>query len=120
MNSFCASVKQIVKTPTTRGNTSLDVILTNMYNFYSRPSTLSPLGGSYHLSILLSPSSNFKQTFSEAYSTYRPLQSFSFGMWLSTEDWSDIYSLQNLDEKTATFHKKLIDKYQICFLEKKV
>ena len=39
-------------------------------------------------------------------------------MWLSTEDWSDIYSLQNLDEKTATFHKKLIDKYQI-FSQKK-
>ena len=30
-------VKQIVKIPTTRGNTSLDVILTNMYNSYSPP-----------------------------------------------------------------------------------
>ena len=40
-------------------------------------------------------------------------------MWLSTEDSSDTYSLQNLDEKTATFHKKLIDKYQICFPEKR-
>ena len=48
MDSFCASlkVKQIVKTQTTWGNTSLDVILTDMYNFYSPPSTLPPLGGS--------------------------------------------------------------------------
>ena len=40
-------------------------------------------------------------------------------MRLSNEDWSDIYSLQNLDEKTATFHKKLIDEYQIFFPEKR-
>ena len=124
MDSFCASlkVKQIIKTPTTRGNTSLDVILTNMYNFYSPPSTLPPLGGSIHLSILLSPSSNFKHYFYIAYSTYRPLQNsglLSFGVGLNTENWSDIYSLQNLDEKTAAFHKKLIDKYQICFPHKR-
>ena len=57
MDSFCSSlkVKQIVKIPMTRGNTSLDVILTNMYNFYSPPSALPPFGGSYYLSILLSP-----------------------------------------------------------------
>ena len=40
-------------------------------------------------------------------------------MWLTTEDCSNIYSLQNLDEKTAKFHKKLIGKYQICFPEKR-
>ena len=124
MDSFCSSlkVKQIVKIPTTRGNTSLDVILTNMYNFYNPPSALPLLGGSYHLSILLSPSSNFNHSFSITYGSYRPLQNsglLSFGMWLNTEDWSDVYSLKNIDEKMALFHKKLIDKYQICFPEKK-
>jgi len=42
-----------------------------------------------------------------------------FLLWLNTENWSDIYNIRNLDEKMAMFHKKLIDKYQICFPEKR-
>jgi hypothetical protein len=95
-------VKQIVEIPTTRGNTSLNVILTNMHNFYSPPSALPPSGGTYHLSILLFPSSNFKHSFSITYGTYCTLQNsglLSFGMWLNTEDWCDIYSLKILMRK---------------------
>ena len=87
-DSFCSllKVEQIVKIPTTR-------VLTNIYNFYSPSSVSPPLGGSYHLSVLLSPSSNFKHSFSMTYGTYSPLQNsglLSFGLWLNTEDWSDI------------------------------
>jgi len=109
----------IVKLPTTRKNTSLDVILTNMNNFYTPPSAMPPLGGSYHLSILLTPSSNFEHSFSITYRLCQNSALLSCVMWLNIEDWSDIYSFKNLDEKMATFHKKLIDKYQIYFPEKK-
>ena len=68
------------------------------------------------------PLSNFNHSFSITYGTNQPLRNsglLSFGMWLNTEDWSDIYSVKNLDEKMATFHKKLIDKFQILFPRKK-
>ena len=90
------------------------VILINKYNFYSPSSALPPLGGSYHLLIVLSSSSNFENFFSTTYGAYHPIQKFyllSFGMWLNTEDWSNIYSLKNLDEEMSTFCKKLINKY---------
>ena len=93
---------------TTSGNTSLDFILTNMYNFYIPPSALPSLGEIYHLSILLSSSSNFKHSFSISYGTYRLLQNsghLSFGMWLNTEDCSNIYKLKFLGEKLDEANK---------------
>jgi hypothetical protein len=42
------NLKTLVDFPTTKGNTSLDVILTNLSEYYQNPSKLAPLGGSYH------------------------------------------------------------------------
>ncbi len=41
------SLKQIVNQPT-RGNATLDLIITNLHNLYSCPSILAPLGSSDH------------------------------------------------------------------------
>ena len=53
IESFLRSqgLKQIVKFPTTKGNTKLDVICTNLSEYYNEPQDLPPLGGSYHYMI---------------------------------------------------------------------
>ena len=40
-------LKQIVKFPTSKSNTKLDVICTNFSEYYNEPKDLPPLGGSY-------------------------------------------------------------------------
>ena len=113
MDSNCSLliVKQIVNTPTTSRSTSLDIILNNPSNF-SPLLQLCSLGGSY-LPLLLSPSPNFKHSFSIIYGSYHSLKNsglLSF-KWPNAEDWPNVYNMQNLDDKIATFDQKLNNKY---------
>ena len=124
IDSICTSlnIKQLVKISTTKGNTSLDVICSNMSKYYNSPQALPPLGGSYHYCLLFSPSSAIEHSFTTSIGVCRPLSDtglFSFGSWLTSESWSDLYNSNNLDDKILIFHKKLIDSYSLCFPEKK-
>jgi hypothetical protein len=63
-NAF--NLKQVLKVPTLKGITTLHLICTNLSKFYKPVSTLPPVGGSYHFSLLLSPLAKVKQPFSVA------------------------------------------------------
>ena len=64
LNSLCNSLnlKQIVKIPTTKVNTTLD-LGPNMYTFYCSPVHLPPLGGSYNFRLLMKPLSKYNHIF---------------------------------------------------------
>jgi len=62
IESFLRSqgLKQIVKFPTAKGNTKLDVICTNLSEYYNEPQDLPPLCGSYHYMINWAPLPSYK------------------------------------------------------------
>ena len=107
-NSF--SLKQIVKVPTTKGNSTLDLICTNMSNFYRPVTILPPLGGSYHFSLLLSTLATVKHSFTITETVFRPLIDsglYNFGSWITSENWSPVHQTNDVDFKALSLQRKL-------------
>ena len=83
------SLKQIVSSPT-RGLATLDLIITDLYNFYDKPRILAPLGSADHSIVQLVHNNLDKQhpkpikRFVRRYS--RPA-TIAFGHWASTHRW---------------------------------
>ena len=53
-------LKQLVSFPTTKGGTSLDVICSNLSEYYQNPQELPPLGGRYHFMLHWNPLPSYK------------------------------------------------------------
>ena len=124
LDSTCIAfnLKKVVKVPTTKGNTTLDLICTNLSKFYKPVSTLPPLGGSYHFSLFLSPLAKVKQSFSITETAYRPLTDsglFNFGSWITTENWSTVYQTNDVDYMALSLQNLLRSNYEFHFPEKK-
>lgn len=85
-------LSQIVQAPT-RGNNSLDLIITNLPHLYSIPVISVPLGTSDHNSVLWSPVSNTSKSTPGPQTTKVLVRRFTesscmaFGRWSSTHNW---------------------------------
>jgi hypothetical protein len=65
LDSTCRNfnLKQMVDFPTTKGGTQLDVIYTNIKQYYKKPTLLPAVGGSYHYSIKIIPDFEAKHNY---------------------------------------------------------
>lgn len=101
-------LKQIVKFPT-RGEATLDFIITNLFNHYNEPQSFAPLGKSDHSCILLNPiiksGPNKIKT-----RTVRPIKDVgikSFGIWIQNQDWAEVFNSTGVQNKTDSFYQLL-------------
>ena len=115
--SIHCKLKQIVRSPT-RNEATLDLIFTNIQDFYSEPSISAPLGTSDHACVKL-------QSLNEVYVgnlkrkvKVRPIKDSSltsFRSWLSNFDWSNVCSITALDEKVDEFTNILTNAIEAFF-----
>ena len=112
--SNCA-LKQVITLPT-RGNAILDLLFTNLKNYYESPIILPPIGIADHNSIFVKPVANLMnpKPLKVKSRSVNPYAKLAFGGWLNGINWSFIYNLNSCDEKTNSFLDLL--KYAIdCF-----
>ena len=102
------NLKQVVNVPT-RGNRTLDLILTNVHNcFYNNPVTLPSIGNSDHLCVLYSPTNYIKQKDFKKKVMVRIFKKsgmIEFGAWVATFNWILLYRLQDVNDKVSYFSK---------------
>ena len=97
-------LKQIVKSPT-RGEAILDLILTNMHEFYKSPQILPPIGLSDHNTVVVSPTHIVKK----AKPTFvykrdlRQSKKDAMGRFLQSILWPEIFAQSQSCEDMANF-----------------
>ena len=103
-------LKQLVKF-STRGRRTLDVILTNLSQFYDQPEKLPPFGLSDHFTIKVLPmirpkrSDNIKILRTRDTSESNKM---ALGRVLSGIDWSCLHNLRTCDDKFSFFNDVLL------------
>ncbi|XP_065577546.1 uncharacterized protein LOC136038402 [Artemia franciscana] len=119
--SAALSLDQVVKSPT-RSDKTLDLIFTNVEDYYSAPKIAPPLGASDHLCIFWTPLLSFPPKPLISYS-YRPITDEKiahFKVKLSSKSWANILCLTNGDEMASKFSAELFQLYCDTFPVKKV
>lgn len=107
---------QVVDRPT-RGNVTLDKIVSNLGHFYLTPLILPPLGSSDHSAVLWSPSTYVPKPNRSYTRTTRPMPDSAireFGQKLLDCDWSSVYDADEVEAKCDEFYSTLsplIDTY---------
>lgn len=108
------SLKQVVQQPT-RDSAILDLILTNMHNLCSSPTTHAPLGSSDHNIILWHPSQVHRPS-PGVKSTQRLMRHYprsgidAFGRWATTHEWFiDLGPSPSVDDLASSFTIQLTD-----------
>ena len=98
-------LKQVVKFPT-RGDATLDLILTNISEFYSEPKCYPPLGLSDHCTIHIAAKQRRYQQEKSKYMTLhgtRPSYRASLGRYLSNINWLSLTDLPTCKDKLLYF-----------------
>ena len=101
-------LKQIVKSPT-RQDVILDLVLTNMKDYYDTPQILPPFGLSDHNTVVISsrirpPISSSKKTI--IMRDKRPSQKVEMGRYLGSVDWSSLLaSSTSCEDQLSTFNE---------------
>ena len=91
------ALKQLVKKPTTKGDTMLDLIFSNLHEFYREPVPGAPLGGSYHFTLELNPLHKIRIEYKTTTVTSRPISDeglLKFDNWISQVSWVEIYKAE--------------------------
>ena len=108
------SLKQLVLTPT-RGSAILDLIITNLSDFYEAPQVLAPLGSSDHNIVMISPNltkSNHtphRKPIKRLVQLYPRSSIDAFGRWATTNAWfSELDSSATVDDLTTSFTSQLV------------
>ena len=115
-------MRQIVTQPTHNGKI-LDVILTNLYEYYDTPAIVPPVPAdnpmtgcpSDHSTVIASPLSVNRTWQAREYITkvFRPLPESGireFGRWICSENWADIPVTGNPSEQVEIFQKLVTSK----------
>ena len=116
VHDICEScqLKQVVKVPT-RKDAILDLIMMNHNNnMYSDPVTLPSIGGSDHLCVLLNPKKKKITKEKIMMRKFKKSALISFGNWLTRFDWSELFSLSDVNDKVLYFSTitwLMIEKY---------
>ena len=99
-------LKQVVKVPT-RKKAILDLIMMNKSNsMYKEPITLPSIRDSDHLCVLLQPKDPVKSKIIKEKIMVRKFKKSSilaFGFWLTRFDWSELFLLEDVNDKVAYF-----------------
>ena len=99
-------LKQVVKV-TTRKNAILDLIMMNKSNsMYKEPITLPSIRDSDHLCVLLQPKNPVNSKIIKEKIMIRKFKKSSilaFGFWLTRFDWSELFLLEDVNDKVAYF-----------------
>ena len=108
------NLKQIVKNPT-HGDSYLDLIYTNMHQFYREPEHLSPIGLSKHQSILCTPLPSYKHQPAKSYKVrvrnYSLQNRTMFSRTLQSIRWEPMYHMDSCEDQYQYFHSNL----EFCF-----
>ncbi|KAI8503384.1 hypothetical protein Bbelb_192050 [Branchiostoma belcheri] len=101
-------LSQVVKN-NTRGDAILDLILTNMKDWYQCPSILPPIGMSDHSSVLWVPKAKTTDNKPIKKQTRQLGESglFEFGKWITKHKWSEVYDAHGVIDKANAFHSTL-------------
>ena len=102
------NLKQLVTFPT-RGDATLDLIMTNFSVHYKDPVPMPAMGKSDHMCILWRPKVQVVKHQSTK-RTYRPMkdsQLREFGVWIKDEDWSNVLSAENTQQKADALYESL-------------
>lgn len=100
-------LKQLVKSAT-RGQAILDLILTNMSQYFSSPEISPPFGLSDHNTVLLKPEARVTGQSTRKLITVRDMRDsrkMSLGRYLGNVDWSIMNSCSDCDGKLAVFEE---------------
>ncbi|CAH1242791.1 Hypp6972 [Branchiostoma lanceolatum] len=106
---------QVVDKPT-RGQAILDVIITDLQAYYSKPEITSPLGLSDH-NMVLWRAKSLQQRNETKTRTVRPMRDSdirAFGQWLCSHQWQELYDEPSCEGKSAIFYEttgKAIEQY---------
>ena len=111
----------MVKSPT-RGDKTLDLIFTNIEDYYCVPKIAPPLGASDHLCIFWTPLSSFppKQFISYSYRPITDEKVAHFKLKLSSKSWANILCLTSGNEMASKFSAELFQLYCDTFPVKNV
>lgn len=97
-------------TAPTRGRNTLDQIITNMYDLFDSAYHLPPIGRSDHQCILLNPKVRQKiPPTSKKVRQMKPRNRIALSMKMAYEDWENVYSAQDVDEKVTVFNSIVMD-----------
>ena len=103
-------LKQLVKFPT-RGERTLDLILTNLNEFYQAPTKDPPFGLSDHNTISIAPANRKRSYNGKKTTTVRDMRSSSkqaLGRYLNNIDWSLLGQIEDIGEQYAFFNNTII------------
>ena len=99
-------MKQLINFPT-RGEAILDLVLTNLNDFYQVPTRLAPFGLSDHYTISLILKESKKTISRNKTATVRdmrPSKKQGFGRFLHSVEWKILESMNNMNMKTTYFN----------------
>ena len=116
------SLKQIVKKPT-RGNATLDLIVTNMKNWYNDPEILLAIKMSDHMSILLHPVSTYHHpdNITKVWVRKRKQSNMlAFGRFLSGLNWNVFSQLPDCQKMCDLFYDIILMGVDTFFHQKAV
>ena len=120
--SSMLDLKQVVSIPTHVSGSILDLIFTNIPDYYEVPFSLGPLHNSDHNTLLWKAKVGLPAP-RKVKITTRPMTKEairSFGQWIGTFDFDEICSMTDIDQKVDTFNSLLSCKYHEHFPEKKI
>lgn len=116
-------LRQIVKVPT-RKNVTLDLMLTNIHEYYCAPQTYPPFGLSDHNTIVASPNVKAPRTSNKKVVTRRDCRASrkaEMGRYLSLIDWSHLLGpLDSCEEMWKMFHEIIQIGLDMLMPEKRV
>ena len=98
-------LKQLVKFPT-RGQATLDLILTNMADKYAEPESFPPFGLSDHVTVIVAPKARDAADNTRISITTRDTREskkVSLGRYLCNIDWACVYNQSACEEKLNIF-----------------
>ena len=102
------NLKQIVTFPT-RGNATLDLILTNIQDHYHKPTPYSPIGKSDHDCVLWKPEHKLPDN-TKKIRVIRPFGDScvrALGMWIQDQSWNEVYVSEGSQAKTDALYSIL-------------
>lgn len=103
-------VKQVVNFPT-RADATLDLILTNIQDYYDEPIQLPPLGRSDHNSIVFTPKQSIAPKGTNTKIYRRKLNNANLSKLhdcLKNTKWDDVYNCTSVDGKISNFYDKVL------------
>ena len=115
------NLKQVVKVPT-RGNNTLDKIITNLHKLYNAPVSLPNLGNSDHSSVLWEPchQQQSKEPVKTQYTRRFPDSRIrEFGRWITQQSWQEVLDMEGTDNKCDLFYDIIWEKIDALFPLKK-